>query len=347
MRKILVHIIFWIVFFLMWNQVMYFYIRNNLSNRLYFSALDVSLIILAFYGIFSFVLPDYFRRKKKVRLIILSVSLIVLLTATYTWCMKLFLNHMLIPIQFDFIWTYQDLQYNRFFIVLLGVLGGYFVKLAIDRLDAQRKLESMEKERSLAELTYLKAQINPHFLFNSLNTLYSQLDIAPSEARHTLVSISDLLRYQLYECSTDFTPLTKELDYLNNYFNIQQLRIENCNATFTVKGNPEQYAIAPLLMMPLVENAFKYLSDSDVAENRLALSIVLRDDQLSFRCENTFDSSSFTDRKAKKGIGLENVKKRLELLYQGRYQLQTTVDGRLYIVTLTLNLTHVELPDHR
>ncbi|MBV8251536.1 MAG: histidine kinase [Chitinophaga sp.] len=339
MRKILVHIVFWIVFYLMWNQVMYFYVRNNIVNRLYFSALDVSLIIFAFYGIFSYVLPDYFRRKNKIRLIVLSVSLIVILTATYAWSMKYFLNHMLVPIRFDFIWTYQDLQYNRFFLVLLGVMGGYFVKLAIDRLDARRKLESMEKERSLAELTYLKAQINPHFLFNSLNTLYTQLDYAPADARHTLVSIADLLRYQLYECSTDFTPLSKELDYLNNYFHIQQLRIENCNTSFTVNGNPENYEIAPLLMMPLVENAFKYLSDSDEEENRLAVRIDLGDSQLSFRCENTFDPPTFLNRPAKKGIGLENVRKRLELLYQDRYQLDITINGRIYLVTLTLNLT--------
>ncbi len=91
----------------------------------------------------------------------------------YIWVMQICLHHMVVPIHFDFAWNYTDLQANRFFIALLGILGGYFAHLAMDRLEAQRKMESMEKERSLAELTYLKAQINPHFLFNSLNSLHT------------------------------------------------------------------------------------------------------------------------------------------------------------------------------
>ena len=338
MRRVVLHVCFWIVFYFMWNRIVNFYV-SDVMNRLYFSALDVSLIVIAFYIIYGYVMPDYLRRKSMATLILLCVLLTVSLAGVYSWIMGVFLHHRLVPIHFDFSWDYTDLQYNRFFIALLGVLAGCFVKLAMDRLEVGRKMEIMEKERSQAELTYLKAQINPHFLFNSLNSLYTQLEINSEEAKGTLVSLADLLRYQLYECNTDLISVAKEFAYLENYFNLQKIRKDNCNAVLLIDGNYENLLIAPLLLIPFVENAFKYVSDYDDRGNCIKAGIGLAGSAMTFYCNNTVDPAGQQPTgKMKTGIGLINVRKRLELIYGNRYKLKEGMNDGLYQVTLTLNL---------
>ena len=338
MRKLLLHFLFWVIFFLMWNRVVNFYVSNNM-NRIYFSLLDVSLIILAFYIVYLYVVPDYLRRKSAGRLIVSSVLLTLLLAGIYSSIMGIFLHHGLVPIRFDFSWTYKDMQYNRLYIALLGVMAGIFAKLAVDRLEVGRKMEILEKEKSLAELTYLKAQINPHFLFNSLNSLYAQLDFNPEGARGTLVSLADLLRYQLYEGNAEYIPIAKELAYLENYFNLQNIRKDNCHADLSIGENHQHLVIAPFLLIPFVENAFKYVSDYDGQENLIQIKIDFVLHQLQFYCMNTFDVNAYrrTD-PAHTGIGLKNVKKRLELIYGGGFNLKEQIDNGAYHVTLTINL---------
>lgn len=332
------HFLFWVVFFFMWNRLVNFYI-SDIPNRIYFSVLDVSLIVVAFYIIYLYIMPDYLRHKRIGRLILLSALLTILLAGAYSWIMQIFLRLHLVPIHFDFSWDYTDMQYNRFFIALLGVLAGCFAKLAVDRLEVGQKMETMEKEKSQAELTYLKAQINPHFLFNSLNSLYAQLELNPDGAKGTLVSLADLLRYQLYECNTDFIPLAKEIAYLENYFKLQSIRMDNCKAGIVIKGDYDNLLIAPLLLIPFVENAFKYVSDYDYQENCIKVSINLVIDKLDFSCINTFDAtSSRNSDDSNKGIGLKNVRKRMELIYSNKYTLKEETDNGTYQVVLTLNL---------
>jgi len=338
MRKFFLHFLFWVVFFLIWNRIMYFYV-SNVINRLYFSAWDVSLIMLAFYIIYVYIMPDYFRRKSVTRLVLFSILLIILLSGTYAWGMGVFLHHYVMPIHFDFLWTYADLQYNRFFVALPGVLGGCFVKLALDRIEVGRKMEMMEKEKSQAELIYLKAQINPHFLFNSLNSLYSQLEFNPEEAKGTLISLAELLRYQLYECNADFISMAKELDYLESYFNLQSIRSDNCRADLLINGDHESLIIAPLLLIPFVENAFKHVSDDDVRENFIKIRIDFMAGQLHFCCSNSVDAKIRNQPNTlDKGIGLMNVRKRLDLVYPNKFNLKEEINKGEYHITLILNL---------
>jgi sensor histidine kinase YesM len=331
MRKFWVHAGFWLVFFLMWNRLLYFYV-NNEWNRLYFSALDTGLILLSFYALYAYLMPDYFRRKSLGRLILLSLLLVLVLAGMAAWIMGLMLQNMIVPIHFDFSWTYKDMQYNRLFMALLGVLAGIFVKLALDRFELRRSLAALEKERSEAELTYLKAQLNPHFLFNSLNSLYSQLELGSGDPKQTLSALSDMLRYQLYDSGQDLAPLNKELAYLADYIALQKLRMDNCEASFVVAGDTSSQEIAPLLLITFVENAFKHVSDN-LIENFIDIQVQISEGQLDFNCRNSYEAGA-----TGKGIGLDNVHKRLSLIYGERQQLQINKENNIYEVKLSLCL---------
>ncbi len=160
MRKPVIHILFWIGFFFTWNRIVYFYIDNPL-NRLYFTALDVSLIITAFYIVFSYLMPLYFKSKRIGLFVVSFIILVVVLGALHSFIMLLLLRHNVMPIHFNFYWTYKDLQYNRFFIALLGTLAGCITYLAIDWVRSSKRIERMEKEKSVTELIYLKAAAQP------------------------------------------------------------------------------------------------------------------------------------------------------------------------------------------
>jgi sensor histidine kinase YesM len=251
--------------------------------------------------------------------------------------MWVLLRHNVVPIHFNFYWTYRDLQYNRFFIALLGTLAGCIAKLALDWVQSSKKIESMEKEKSVAELIYLKAQINPHFLFNSLNSLYAQLEAGSKDTKSTLSALADMLKFQLYECDADFIAVEKEIEYLKNYFTLQSIRKENCVVTFDTNEVPVDLMIAPLLLIPFVENAFKYVSDNDTSPNYIKAGLKFDNNTLHFYCQNTMLPVQPAGH-SNKGIGLNNVIKRLELIYGDKYELVTGINGDAYLADLKIRL---------
>jgi len=343
MRKWFYHALFWIVLFLIWDRLFYFYVDNQ-ANSVYFSLLDVSLVMAGFYLLYLWVMPDYLRRKNLARLLLQAVLIVGILGGLDALLMLLFLRHMLVPIHFNFTWNYSDLEYNRFFIAGAGGLGGCFVKLALDRLELSRKMAAIAKERSQAELTYLKAQLNPHFLFNSLNSLYAQLELDNGGAKRTLAAIADLLRYQLYECNAELIPLEKELAYLENYISLQRMRLDNCRVDWLSEGEPAGLLIAPLLLIPFVENAFKHVSDHPDGANRITIRLALSGRQLSFHCSNTINPEC-SGPKTHRGLGLANARQRLALIYGNDHLLEQETTDHRYNIRLTLNLSHAELSD--
>jgi len=335
MRKPLVHVLFWVGFFFIWNRIVYFYIDNPV-NRLYFTALDISLIITSFYIVFGFLMPRYFKKKRIVLFGILVAVLVITLSASHFFIMLFLLRHSAMPIHFNFSWTYTDMQYNRFFIALLGTLGGCITKLAIDWVQSSKRIERMEKEKSVAELIYLKSQINPHFLFNSLNSLYAQLEAGSADTKDTLSALAELLRFQLYECNADSIPVYKEIEYLKNYFTLQSIRKENCLVEFLCDDLPGNLTIAPLLLMPFVENAFKYVSDNDDKPNFIKAGLNFNNGILQFYCHNTLLPNKQEDKSPNNGIGLNNVVKRLELIYGEKYKLINGIERDIYNVDLEI-----------
>ena len=200
--------------------------------------------------------------------------------------------------------------------------------------EQQEQMKNSQINQLQTELKYLRAQINPHFLFNGLNTVYGYIDMGNRQARDMMVQFSDLLRYNLYEADVDMIELDKEIKYLKNYVALQKAR-SNDNVTVSLETNYQDGSvkIAPLIFMAFVENAFKYVSRGDDTANKITISLKQEGEQLSFICENTSEEESSAETG---GIGLNNAIRRLELLYKDRYQLNIKKESNTYRVELVL-----------
>lgn len=202
----------------------------------------------------------------------------------------------------------------------------------------QRELiRKIEIEKLNTELEYLKAQINPHFLFNSINTIYFQIDKQNASARETLNKFSEMLRYQLYECNGHEIPVEREIGYLKNYVELQRLRKDE-NYTIEFSCSPEliNFKLPPLLLLPFIENAFKHVSHFSDKKNVIKVELSKTGNLFRLTVFNTKDNPQKVSENG--GIGLKNVKRRLELLYKDRYLLDVVNVNEKFEVTLELKI---------
>jgi two-component system LytT family sensor kinase len=235
----------------------------------------------------------------------------------------------------DFGTLYLNSVVNISLWVLLVTIG----KMLFDRMQTQQQLESLEKERVKNELDYLKAQINPHALFNSLNTIYGHIDKTNKVARNILLHFSELLRYQLYDCSAEKVILEKEVEYVRNYVAFQRLRkSENLVVSLEIENIEPKLNIAPLLLIVLIENAFKFVSNFSEKENKIAIKIFMTGTNLHSSFFNTKEVQETVAPANSNGIGIVNLKRRLELLYPHRYKLATNMENDFYETNLTIDL---------
>lgn len=201
--------------------------------------------------------------------------------------------------------------------------------------EQQEQVKNSHISQLQTELKYLRLQINPHFVFNGLNTIYGSIDMNNSQARNMLVQFSDLLRYNLYEADVDMIALDREVRYLQNYVALQKARSnDNMEVTLDIHCSDGSTKVAPLIFMAFLENAFKFASRDDNAINRIIISLKQEPGKINFVCENTYDEGVSSEG----GIGLMNVRRRLELLYKDRYQLDIEDKNNIYRVALRLTL---------
>jgi two-component system LytT family sensor kinase len=231
----------------------------------------------------------------------------------------------------------QHFFYNTFYnlsIVIFYLAFATTLYLSKQWYLQREKMRQIEVEKLNTELEYLRAQVNPHFLFNAINTIYFQIDKQNTVARETLEKFSEMLRYQLYECNEASIEIEKEINYLHNYINLQKLRMgERYDVQFLPASALKGFHIPPLLLMPFVENTFKHVSHFTDRPNQIRIELSYTDETLSFRTFNSKENNSFqTDG----GIGLKNVSRRLELLYGKSYSLQ--IDDELSTHSVTLQI---------
>ncbi|MGQ1947610.1 sensor histidine kinase [Geofilum sp. OHC36d9] len=202
-------------------------------------------------------------------------------------------------------------------------------------LDAQRK--SLENENLKSELSNLKMQLNPHFFFNTLNNIYSLIQLSPDKAQDAVHRLAKLMRYHLYETNSDTVPLKGELDFLESYVALMKLRTgANMKVNFSYSVEDDGDMIAPLLFVPLVENAFKYGASSD-SNSVILIHVNEENHVLEVKVENSvFVNPEALD--AHGGIGLDNLQKRLRLIYPERYSFDAGLHGEMFVVNLVIRL---------
>ena len=198
------------------------------------------------------------------------------------------------------------------------------------------QLEKIKSEQLATELDFLKAQYHPHFLFNALNTVYFQVDEENKQAKQTIELLSDLLRYQLYDVKNEVT-MRQEIHFLNSYIDFQKLRMsQRLRLNTSFDSRLDEQKIHPLLLLPLLENAFKYVG----GEYWISVSLHLEANQLQFIVENAINREGYY-RKKGSGIGIENLRRRLEILYPGRHTLITEQGEEAFRAELTIGLDQV------
>ena len=233
-----------------------------------------------------------------------------------------------------------------FFIVnCIVILVSSALRIISDRFGMEVQLHETEQEKVNTELAFLRAQINPHFLFNVLNTIYFQINQENTRARDLVERFSEMLRYQLYECTSDFIDISKEIAYIRNYVAIQQLRMEPGTDLQMHIGETGSFKIAPLLILPLVENAFKHISHfRDPGQNKLRITISVEPGSwFVMNIVNTHGAAEKAIHISNRGgVGIQNLERRLELLYPGRHSIIRTQNKTFYDTTLKIKFD--ELP---
>ncbi|MDT7828450.1 histidine kinase [Pricia sp. S334] len=220
---------------------------------------------------------------------------------------------------------------------LITILCGF--KFAWDAMKKQHEVDTLSAMVKESELQYLKSQINPHFLFNNLNNLYSYaIDNSP-KTPSIILELSSVLRYMLYDCREDFVPLAKEIEHLKNFTQLSELQIEDRGKVeFNADNIPSGYQIAPLILNVFVENAFKHSTASQSEDISIEIQIhVTENGMLEFACVNSFQPQTNTD-DLSHGIGLQNVKKRLQWIYPNAHTLSIQETDSLYSVRLNIEL---------
>jgi len=244
---------------------------------------------------------------------------------------QLLQNPALINWQQNFRLRLYDNIIPHFFLVIAGAA----VQLMLDYGRLQQRMATIAKEKAEAELNFLKSQINPHFVFNSLNAVYFLIHKDNAPARETLHKFSEMLRYQLYEMNGDKVPIEKEVSYLKDYCDLQQLRKdENYAVSFQADPSVKGFMIEPLLLLPFIENAFKHISHYRDKTNFVEVGMHYVAGKFSVTIANSMEQEMIHEQAG--GIGLSNVKRRLQLLYPGKHELVITNQNEVFSVQLNL-----------
>lgn len=335
--RILLHIIFWV-------GVLLFYIyffgvgSENFNYVLSFSLFLMPITIVTTYVSIYKLIPAYLVKKQYALFILYSTYTVII--SSYLIVLSIFYG--LIYLSHFESKNMSPISKNMVFIMiavyLVTIVVSAFKLVKINWKNAERtkKLETKILETQLKlkeqELQYLKMQIHPHFLFNTLNTLYGFALKKADETPEIIIKLSNLLDYLLYQVDKPFVLLQDEINHIKDYIDLEQMRFsESLNITFKTIGNYNHVKIAPMLLLPFVENSFKHVSLKNGVLS-IKINISLQDNWLKFYIEN----NALPEDSTEKGIGLDNTKKRLNLLYKNNYTLTIKNEKEFFKVNLGL-----------
>lgn len=327
--------LFWIGYWLIWILILSSF--QDMDDALWGATISVGLQACAAYFNVLVLIPEFLEKRKYLTYGLLALIVLVVLTRLHLFLIN--------PEEVKFFRWRRDIRFPRafqfgriylFMIVVLTISTAY--KFAADRLQALQRQSEMARQQLQIELETLKNQINPHFLFNTLNNIYTLTYLKEDNAAPMVMRLSELLRYMLYECQGDKVVLEKEVRFIQNLVAMQRLKSENYeqHIQLEISGVEQRHRIAPLLLLGFLENCFKH---SDIESNPngiISISLSVTDaDELNFSCVNT-KKPGITIPKGAGGIGLKNIQKRLDLIYPERYQLVIDETDEVYKVDLKL-----------
>ncbi len=337
-RRIILHLSFWLSY-LLYHTFLFGYMKQDFLHPFKWELYDLPLKILASYFVAYFLIPRYLFTKKI--WLFLATLAITLLIASFL--QRLFhseiIGRFIEPEQ-----TYFTL-YPRTALVFKTVISIYpivvvvaLIKVLKHWYQEDRKHQNLQKEKVEAELKFLKSQIKPHFLFNTLNSLYALTLKKSTQASEVVLKISQLLNYLLYESNKKMVPLEKEIELIETYISLEKIRIgDRLNLTYRVQGDPTSLNVPPLLILPLIENSFKHGANNLLEEVWVDIDITIKDSFLYLKVQNSKDPLTLTKEESHDGIGLQNLKRRLELIYgEKNYYIKCLDKGDSYSVELKI-----------
>jgi len=334
-NRIVQHLLFWAVAFYVLARIFSYSDEIGKVEVIYTFLFSFSLF-LAVYPNLLWLIPRFLSTGQYVLYFLLlalnAVASVGLNLLTFNHLSDIIFPGYYFIAYYDF---WDIMQFVAVFIIVTSLIKlskGWFQNLEI-----QRRLSQLEQEKARAELTALKAQINPHFLFNSLNNLYSLALEGDVQTPDILLRLSDMMRYQLYETNAQKVPLAKEVEHLRNYVEMQKLRVgERVRISFNQMGEVGNLLVAPLLFLPLVENGFKHGVKGETNDSFIDISISVEDRRLMFKVNNNKGEVDETGPLNFKGVGLQNLRRRLELIYPGKHSF--TVEDDLHTFTAVLKI---------
>ena len=347
---VLLHIGFWACYFILIAIMLAVYYRSgsniiitqeyrvfNAFKSLFLFAVIPS--ILSFYAYYFLLFPKYLQHKKFLLSIIVGVS-ISIAAATLAYILHRFLIESGYVADMDHGGKNGRSTAIRTIMVMtvIGSICGMValvIKGFITWFNEIKLKEALKEKTYEMEMALIKSQLDPHLLFNTINNIDALILKDPVIASEYLNKLSDIMRFMLYETKPDQILLSKEIEYIEKYIELQKIRTANKDYVhFTITGNVGSKKIAPMVFIPFIENAFKHTNNKKL-ENAISIDICVKAQKIEFRCENKFDSKP-SARQPDSGLGNELIQKRLHLIYQEKHTLEVNKTDDLYSIHLTI-----------
>jgi LytS/YehU family sensor histidine kinase len=334
MHKHVRHSVFWLIVF-----SLLVYINKEASQSLIFIITN-SLIYLAFFMVMVYfniyyLIPKYLEQKKLGLYIFLLI-----VTAAIITPIRIMALYIKLTGSANIRQELPEFIPSTFFSFILIGIASTVVKISSDWLKHQRERKELETQNMQSELRFLKSQVNPHFLFNTLNSLYALTLKKSDKAPEIVIKLSEMMRYMLYECNERYVPLYKEINYLKNYLELEKLRQgDGVDIQFRMEGVVTDQRIAPMMFIPFVENSFKHGVNKQLFQSFVHICLKVNNGNIHIVIENSKPDTTPNDSPVRSGgIGLKNVKRRLNLIYPERYTLKIDDSPNAYRVELSIDL---------
>lgn len=340
-RPLFTHIIFWILFTAVFTIIEGGY-QNEFKQAFFIELAYLPIRLVVIYFNFFYLLPKFLTQGKNNSYLWWTIFSLIVAAFIQRFLIGSYYGYYIFP-DWDNSGNYSLFSLLQTTVViafpLIFVIGFTVTTKWVSLL---KKTESLEREKKQAELELLKSQLNPHFFFNTLNSLYSLAQEKSEKTEQVVLKLSDLMNYMLYETEYDFVPLEKEIDYIRSYIELEEIRYGSrftCN--FSLEGSTKDINVPPMILLPFIENAFKHGVNQESENAWITIFLSITDGVLEFKLENSlakFVTSKKSKRESNGGIGILNVKKRLELLYLNKHELVCTKKDDSYSIALTINL---------